>query len=46
MLVNGVEVKTVQAILGHAKASHTLDLYADSVPGNVDAAMQRLATLL
>ena len=32
--------------LGHAKASHTLDLYADSVPGNVDAAMERLGEMI
>jgi len=41
-----VDVKTAQAVLGHAKASHTLDLYADSLPGNVDAAMERLGEMI
>src|SRR5262249_31066451 len=42
LLAGGVDVKSAQAILGHAKASHTLDLYADSVPGNVAEAMRQL----
>jgi integrase len=46
LLAGGVDVKSAQAILGHAKASHTLDLYADSVPGNVAAAMRQLGSLL
>jgi integrase len=46
LLASGVDVKTAQAVLGHAKASHTLDLYADSVPGNVDAAMERLGEMI
>jgi hypothetical protein len=45
-LASGVDVKTAQSVLGHAKASHTLDLYADSVPGNVDAAMEQLGEML
>jgi len=46
LLAAGVDVKSAQAVLGHAKASHTLDLYADSVPGNVEAAMRRLGDAL
>ncbi|MFC6933439.1 tyrosine-type recombinase/integrase [Actinomadura yumaensis] len=29
LIGDGVDVKTVQAILGHSKASITLDMYAD-----------------
>ena len=39
---SGADIKTVQAVLGHARASHTLDIYADSIPGNVESAMGRL----
>ena len=39
---SGADRKTVQAVLGHAQASHTLDIYADSIPGNVESAMDRL----
>ena len=46
LLAAGVDLKSAQAVLGHAKASHTLDLYADSVPGNVSAAMERLGAIL
>jgi integrase len=46
LLASGVDVKTAQTVLGHAKASHTLDLYADSVPGNVSAAMERLGEMI
>lgn len=34
LLGAGVDVKTVQTRLGHAKASHTLDLYAHAIPAN------------
>ncbi len=46
LLSAGVDLKSAQAILGHAKASHTLDLYADSVPGNINAAMEQLGAML
>jgi integrase len=42
LLAAGADVKSAQRILGHAKASHTLDLYADFVPDRVDEAMGRL----
>ena len=42
LLGSGADIKTVQAVLGHARASHTLDIYADSIPGNVESAMDRL----
>ena len=38
----GADIKSAQRILGHSKASHTLDIYADFVPDRVDAAMERL----
>ncbi len=41
LLANGVDVKTVQARLGHAKASLTLDCYAHAIPEN-DAVAARL----
>jgi integrase len=34
LLGEGVDVKTVQTRMGHAKASHTLDLYAHAIPTN------------
>lgn len=34
LLGAGVDLKTVQARMGHAKASHTLDLYAHAIPAN------------
>lgn len=46
LLASGVDAKSAQAVLGHSKASMTLDLYADAVPGNVDAAMERLGAML
>jgi len=33
MLVNNAPLKDVQEILGHARPSHTLNLYWQSVPG-------------
>ena len=38
LLGNGVDVKTVQTRMGHAKSSHTLDLYAHAIPANDRAA--------
>ena len=46
LLASGADVKSAQRVLGHAKASHTLDLYADYVPDRVDDAMARLAEML
>ena len=44
--MGAVDVKTVQAILGHSRASTTLDVYADFIPANVDRAMERLDAML
>ena len=46
LLGSGVDLKAAQAVLGHARASHTLDIYADAVPANVDAAMAKLGEML
>jgi integrase len=45
-LGGGADIKTAQAMMGHAKASHTLDLYADAIPGHVDRAMHALGDAL
>ena len=45
LLGNGVDVKTVQARLGHAKSSHTLDLYAHAIPANDLAAANLMASI-
>jgi integrase len=42
LLAGGADVKSAQRVLGHAQASHTLDVYADFVPDRVDDAMERL----
>ena len=42
LLAAGADIKSAQRILGHSKASHTLDIYADFVPDRVDAAMECL----
>jgi len=46
LLAGGADVKSAQRVLGHAKASHTLDIYADFVPDRVDEAMARLDAAL
>ncbi len=46
LLAAGADPKSAQRILGHARAAHTLDLYADWVPDRVDAAMARLDVAL
>jgi site-specific recombinase XerD len=46
LLATGADVNSAQTILGHAKASHTLDLYADAVQDRVDEAMARLGRAL
>ena len=38
LLGNGVDLKTVQTRMGHAKSSHTLDMYAHAIPANDVAA--------
>ncbi|MBP3883579.1 MAG: site-specific integrase [Olsenella sp.] len=45
LLGNGVDVKTVQTRLGHAKSSHTLDLYAHAIPANDQAAANIMASI-
>ena len=45
LLANGVDVKTVQARLGHAKASITLDMYAHALPENDQAAADLVGEL-
>ncbi|WP_347711268.1 tyrosine-type recombinase/integrase [Olsenella uli] len=45
LLGNGVDVKTVQSRLGHAKSSHTLDLYAHAIPANDQAAANLMASI-
>lgn len=45
LLGNGVDVKTVQARLGHARSSHTLDLYAHAIPANDQAAANLMASI-
>jgi integrase len=39
LLAGGADPKATQRVRGHARAAYTLDLYADSVPDRVDAAM-------
>lgn len=46
LLANGVDVKTVQNRLGHAKASITMDFYAHAVPENDQKAAQIIGSLL
>lgn len=45
LLANGADVKTVQARLGHAKASITLDMYTHAVPENDRAAAELVGKL-
>ena len=45
-LQNGVDVKTVQARLGHADASITLNWYAHAMPGNDRQAADLLAAIM
>ena len=45
LLGNGVDVKTVQTRLSHAKSSHTLDLYAHAIPANDQAAANLMASI-
>lgn len=45
LLANGVDVKTVQARLGHANASITLNWYAHALPENDEAAAKLIGGL-
>ncbi len=46
MLANGVDVPTVAAILGHARNSTTLDVYAHAVPANRSRAVEAIQRAL
>jgi len=46
LIGSGVDPKSAQTLLGHAKAETTLDTYADAIPKNVDAAMEKLGAML
>jgi site-specific recombinase XerD len=46
LISQGVDIKTVQARLGHEKASTTLDLYAGVMPGNDREAASIIGTIL
>ena len=46
LLAGGADVKAAQRVLGHAQASHTLDVYADFMPDRVDAAVASLDRML
>jgi integrase len=45
LLAGGADVKAARRSSVTRRASHTLDLYADSVPGNVSVAMAKLGGL-
>lgn len=45
-IANGVDIETVSALLGHKNTSMTLDIYADALPDNKRAAMERMGALL
>lgn len=45
LLANGIDLKTIQSRLGHAKASITLDFYAHAVPENDEKAAQLIGNL-
>lgn len=38
MIAAGVDVKTVQTIIGHSKPSTTLNIYARAIPENISQA--------
>lgn len=46
LLANGVDVKTVQARLGHSNASLTLNWYAHAIPENDEKAAELMGALL
>ena len=45
LLGAGVDVKTVQTRMGHAKSSHTLDLYAHAIPANDKVAAELMGAI-
>lgn len=45
LLSNGVPVKTVSMLMGHASAKMTLDKYAHVIPGDTDKAIEHLPDL-
>ncbi|MCR2038281.1 tyrosine-type recombinase/integrase [Adlercreutzia caecimuris] len=45
LLANGIDLKTIQSRLGHAKASITLDFYAHAVPENDEKAARLIGNL-
>lgn len=46
LLASGVDIKTVQSILGHSKASTTMDIYAHALEENRIEAVEQLAMIL
>jgi len=46
LLGSGADIKTAQALLGHEKAAHTLDLYASAIPANAERAVAGFAALV
>ncbi|HHW03365.1 MAG TPA: site-specific integrase [Thermoanaerobacterales bacterium] len=46
LLANGVDINTVQEILGHAKPSYTYDLYSHLMPGKKEEAMKTFEAVL
>lgn len=45
LITSGLDVKTVQKLLGHSSAAMTLDVYADLWPGNKQRAADALDTM-
>lgn len=46
LIGSGVDVRTTQGLIGHARASTTLDIYSDYIPSLADQAMRGLDVLL
>jgi integrase len=46
LLGSGVDVRTAQGIIGHARGSTTLDVYADYIPSNAERAMAGLDAMI
>jgi integrase len=45
LIANGVDIKTIQDRLGHEKASTTLDIYADMMPGKDREAAEMIGNI-